>query len=289
MTKVNTIRRWVVFVLYGVGLVWFIYYFYVVRSFVPFLLSLMLVYVMGFYFLIETGGSRVPYYKYVVAVFVALGLGIALSTKNFWLFLAFWLWGMGVFILLSAYKEELFNKRTIKVWRVFSQGALVFPLIVALLGGVFWINKYPQFDLDCRQLYANQKVSSLLTGISSKFFSSSFSFQTQENSNNFISKYKLDQLINYKGWYENLNQNLVTERKSVYIKMCESVVGEIKELYSKPSFKLSVIFLLSLVFLPFVRMLIFVAKVLGWLSFVILYKTGVYKKVLKNVKAEELI
>ncbi len=288
MSKASTIRRWVIFVLYGIGIVGFIYYFYVVRSFVPFLLSLVLIYIMGFYFLIETGGSRIPYYKYVVAVFVSLGFGIALSTKSIWLFLAFWLWGLGVFVLLSVYKEELFNRRTIKIWHVFSQGAISFPLIIALLSGIFWINKYPQFNLNCNQLYANQKLSSFFSGIASRF-SNLDKEDIKKDNDNLISKYKLDQLINYKAWYESLNENLVKERKNVYIKMCESVVDEIKILYSKPSFKLSVVFLLSLVFLPFVRMLFFLAKILGWLSFVALFRLWVYKKIKKAIKVEEIV
>jgi hypothetical protein len=66
------------------------------------------------------------------------------------------------------------------------------------------------------------------------------------------------------------------------------MITQIKERYNKPSFKLSVILLISLLLWPFLRFSLFIIGVLNVILFKILTFIRVYRFVLKLEEVEEI-
>lgn len=84
----------------------------------------------------------------------------------------------------------------------------------------------------------------------------------------------------------NLTHEVKTTQREINLKICNSIISQIKKIYEHSTFQLGVIFLLYLLFIGVVRMLVSVIGYVGYAFFLLLKLLGAYPthKVMQEVE-----
>jgi hypothetical protein len=69
-------------------------------------------------------------------------------------------------------------------------------------------------------------------------------------------------------FWKNVLVNQIMENKKILDKnICQIIVSNIKEKYSKPGFQFTVMFLLFLLFYPFIRLFLYILAIINFFMF----------------------
>ena len=104
-----------------------------------------------------------------------------------------------------------------------------------------------------------------------------------------IENVKFSDLIKLKFW-KNIIINQIMENKKILDKsLCKTIVQNIKEKYTNPHFQITVIFLIFLLFYPFIRVFLYILSVINFIWFKMMNWVKIYqfKTIVEDVESIE--
>ena len=274
-----------------------VYYFFVYSKILIWLMFAVLFFILAHYFIIElkkTAISNLILIILAATVLLLAYIGIDNIFYTLWVII-FNIWVL--FLFLDIY-EEAYNRIEISSWKLFTMGSKMFSLILSLTFAFSFLWTYRTFNLTCNQIYDSiQKTSEFL----SRYFDKEIpSFNKDVKVKEIISNIKPQETTVFTGiklkYFFDPNfikqavvNQIVSNKKILDKSICEIIVSNIKEKYTKPWFQFTVMFLIFLLFYPLIRVVIFILAIVNWLMFQLakfakIYK---YKKVVEEVEILE--
>ncbi len=81
----------------------------------------------------------------------------------------------------------------------------------------------------------------------------------------------------------------ISNQQNVNEKVCQVFIDQIKDLYEKPGFRVSVIVLMFLFISPLLRITLYIISGINMLIFILLRKMGAYKITKETVEVDKII
>lgn len=81
----------------------------------------------------------------------------------------------------------------------------------------------------------------------------------------------------------------ISNQQNVNEKVCQVFIDQIRELYEKPGFRVSVILLMFLFISPLLRLTLYIISGFNMLIFLLLKKLGVYKITKESVEVDKVV
>lgn len=88
---------------------------------------------------------------------------------------------------------------------------------------------------------------------------------------------------------QQLIDETIANQTNINQKVCQVFIDQIKELYTKPGFRVSVILLMFLVISPLLRITLFIISAINTLIFTIFKKTKVYKVIKEMREVDKVV
>jgi len=306
------LRKYFVIFLTVFSYIGFLYYFFVPTYWLMSSVFALIFFIFLHYFFIELKWYSVVYLIWIIVLSIILELFfiwfsnilkvLALVSFNLWL----------IFLILNL-DDQVNNRKIISSWWIFTSWVSLFSLFLALSYSFMFLAKYNKFNLNCDILY--KSVSNFVDSLSKPL---KLSAEEVNNLKNKILSFKQTKVRDIILWSGEINlpvkllswnagkiqeswilwkleklkyrilDTTLKDKRSVDQWVCNFLIKQIKERYNKPSFKFSVIILITLLLWPFLRFVLFIVGVINFIFFKILNLVGIYKFVKRVEEVEEI-
>ncbi len=304
-------RRYFVIIFTIVSYFCFLYYFVVPTRWLMSSVFLLLFFIFVHYFFIELKNYWLLYLILIVGISTILEI-VIIWFSNIWEVLSVCFINLWIIFLVYTLDWEVNNRKIISSWSIFTSWVGIFSLFVALSYALMVVAKYPTFDLTCDTLY--QGVNRLVDTLSKPLKISVEEVKMIKQKIKELKQKKVKDIVIWTGeisplilsgtenkvpksgilWLiENykikLIDSVIKDKKVVDKWVCNFMITQIKDRYNKPSFKFSVILLLTLLLWPFLRFALYIVWVINFIIFKILNFLKVYRFILKTDEVEEIV
>ncbi len=304
-------RRYFVIIFTIVSYFCFLYYFVVPTRWLMSSVFLLLFFIFVHYFFIELKNYWLLYLILIIGISTILEI-VIIWFSNIWEVLSVCFINLWIIFLVYTLDWEVNNRKIISSWSIFTSWVGIFSLFVALSYALMVVAKYPTFDLTCDTLY--QGVNRLVDTLSKPLKISVEEVKMIKQKIKELKQKKVKDIVIWTGeisplilsgtenkvpksgilWLiENykikLIDSVIKDKKVVDKWVCNFMITQIKDRYNKPSFKFSVILLLTLLLWPFLRFALYIVWVINFIIFKILNFLKVYRFILKTDEVEEIV
>lgn len=306
------VRKYFIIFLTILSYIFFLYYFFWITYWFMSSVFVLIFFVVVHYFFIELKWYSV-FYLITIIIFSVIFELFLIWFSNVWKILSLISFNLWLIFLILNLDDQTNNRKIISSWWIFTSGVSLFSLFLSFSYSFMFLAKYDRFNLNCDILYSSvSKFIDVLSrplklsaqeanNLKNKLFSfkqtkvkdiiywswdiglswSIVSWDFKKISSNWII-WKIEQLK-----YELLDKTL-NDKKIVDQWVCNFFVEQIKQRYNKPSFKISVILLLTLLLWPFLRFVLFVLSIINFVLFKIFNFIGIYKFTKRLEEIEEI-
>ncbi len=275
-----------------------IYYFFINHNILIWLLFSIFFFVLAHYFIIELKKTDIWNLILLVVVVLLINLGF-IGFNNIFYTIALIVFHLGVLFLFFDVYEEVYNRITINSWKVFTMGAKMYSLVLSFVFSLAFLGTYRTFNLTCPQIYnfiqKASVVASNYLGISVPKIDHNVKVKeviSNLSTGNVQQQYtwlKLSYLIKPDFWKYAIVNQIMSNKKILDKNICQIIVSNIKEKYTKPGFQFAVMFLIFMLFYPLIRLVIIILAIINWFLFQLARLAHIYryKKVVEEVEVLE--
>lgn len=299
-----------------------IYLLFVDKSFSLSLITISILYVAIHFSMIEMKKTaRLLHFLWIF--FVAATL---ISFVNWWwdfyFVISVYLFHAWLFCLVWYILEALQNRKILSSWEIIHIWGYIFTVFITLAYSTLILAVYPKFPYSCQQIYDNSDA--IVDNIAAPF---QWTADTVLEMKNNIKWWRdvsvwdalwLPQDINiivrndselwtwntwivvqswtkiWLLWYidsykKSLVDQVLLDRASVNMGICEIIVNKITDWYNKPVFQFSLILLMFVLFYPFVRVFVYLIEFAAWIVLLLLKVSKVYSFERNLEEVEDLL
>lgn len=251
-------------------------------------------------------------YGWIVRIFITvMTFTVLITTGNIWLWLSVLLWHAALRSVIHSLEEILTNRRKFRLKEFFQAGGALFSIFFTLSFITAFMGRNEQFTLTCDDIYEAsfkvvnyteekfnvgfEQIHDRQRGILGDIFINSGDTQVMTTGNANMKELGLSgyDTESFAWLIQSYKQQLIDEtianQKDVNQKVCQVFIDQIKELYTKPGFRVSVILLMFLVISPLLRLTLFIVSGINMLIFLLLKKMNVYKVQKESVEIDKII
>ena len=234
-------------------------------------------------------------------IIVTISLIILWVTRNIRLGISVFLWHAALLSVTYSLEDTLTNRRTFSIKEFFQAGGMMFSMLFTLSFITGFIGRNQQFTLTCEQITSasmsvinfterrfgigNDEINDLKKDVVTDIVDSQVEMQAEalpESNRQWLGAL----LQTYK---QQLIDETLANQKNVNQKVCQVFIDQIKELYEKPWFRVSVILLMFLVISPLLRITLFIISWVNMLLFFVLKKLGAYTIKKETVEVDTIV
>lgn len=228
--------------------------------------------------------SAVHRYGQLIAICVgAIGLVIWVVSKNIRLTASSVLWHAALFSVVYSLEDIISNRRKFRPGQFFRTGGTLFSIFFTLSFITAFIGRNQEFSLTCNDIM--DASTSVVRYTQNGLTAGIHQIPTRGESGSAEPDF-FDVLQDYK---THLIDETIMNQKSINEKVCGVFLEQIKDLYTKPGFRISVILLMFLFLSPLLRISLFVISWLNILIFTLLKKAKVYSIGKETVEVDKVM
>lgn len=243
-------------------------------------------------------------YGWIIWIFILVITGfIMVDFNNVWLGISILLWHVALRSVIYSLENELLNSRRFNKRGFFQTWGVLFSVLFTLSFITAFIWRNQQFTLWCDEIISAS--TSVITYTQEKFNISIHQVDTwaddlvtyiwgpsiEDHENNETTT--LQNTWGLIGTISMYKQQLIdatlSNQKDVNMKVCQVFIDQIRDLYEKPGFRVSVILLMFLVISPLLRLTLYVISGLNILLFMLLRKMKVYQLTKETVEVDKIV
>ena len=222
-----------------------------------------LLYMMMHYITLSRRSAVHRYGGLIALCVAAIGVIVAVATKNIRLALSSILWHAALFSVVYSLEDIISNRRRFRPAQFFRTGGALFSIFFTLSFITAFIGRNQHFTLNCETL--NGASNSVINFTERTFHIGNDDITSMKKDvigNMIDNQVAAEQDTSIAGLMQSYKQQLIDEtlsnQKNVNQKVCQVFLDQIKDLYEKPGFRVSVILLMFLVLSPLLRLSLFI-------------------------------
>lgn len=227
--------------------------------------------------------------RMIWGILVVIGWSISFFIPNYtWQGItAFWISLFTIWFLLPFLRSYFDNVRKITWISYFISGGYIFTLMTTILFGFAVLGMSRQFPFNCEQIsWWSEKIFQTTTQHIFSSWSHKLPQETQWHTMQVSKKFSLKDNLNKRKTV--VIWGLVDTQKSMNLKICETIIGQLQKMYNNPVFQIGVIFWMYLLFFWVVRLGVWVLTIIGYILFLLIKLLGVYSIEKKQQEVEEV-
>ncbi len=254
-----------------------------------------LLYMMMHYVIMSWRETIHKHGRYIMVYVILITGAVLYFTGNIWLALSSLLRHIAIGSVVYSLEEVMTNRRRFRTKEYFSTGWVLFSVFFTLSFITAFMGRNQTFTLSCEEIYdASHAVirysedtlhlnvtKPILTGSNSEVNTGIYTPLTWSDDRTFASLVQT-----YK---QQLIDDTIANQTNVNQKVCQVFIDQIKELYTKPGFRVSVILLMFLVISPLLRITLFIISAINTFIFTIFKKTKVYKVIKEMREVDKVV
>jgi len=307
-------RAILLYILAGLSYFMSIYWLLFEDKILPSVVAILIFFGLFHFVFLEFHKKRVKYLAILLGLLTLIEI-LIVGFQNLQTVISIIILNLGIVLLTIRLDWESNEKRIFRSWWYFTVGGYVFSVCISIAYSLFLIGGKTNFVLDCDVLnnasnkfvdyfakpfklwiqevktvkdkiwnFFDTDFSDVLNAWKELSSVNNYSSPDLENSENSLIQKTKSQLSSL----QNKIDTMLQDNTVVNLGICEFLVNQIKEKANNPIFQFSVLVLMFLVLMPFVRIAFRTISIISYLLFKVLFWLKVYKIRKVQQEVEEL-